>query len=267
MGRKRTRKGKYFYFCIVSILTGLLIISCSSLKSRQYILKSESLLLRGEFEAALEENQKILSIYSDKPPADKALYNMGLIYAHYANPQKDYKKASEFFWELIKNFPKSSKAEEAKIWIGVLNKIEGDDLKIQEAVTKEEIAETEDTARKEGLTKKEEIERQKISKNIILAEKLMARGEYERALEENKKVLSIYSNKSPGDGALYNIGLIYAHLKDYKKAKDSFKRLLNEFPNSSYVKEAKIWIGIIDVIEETKRIDLEIEQKKRELAK
>ncbi len=260
MGRKRTRKGKHLYFCIISLLTTLLIVGCSSLRSREYILKSESLLAKGEFEAALEENEKILSVYINKPPADKALYNMGLIYAHYANPQRDYKKASEFFWYLIKNFPKSPKTDEAKIWISVLNKIEENKLKLHDNVAK-----SEDVSEKDKVTKQEETEKEKLPRNIILAEKFMARGDYERALEENKKVLSLYSKKSPGDEALYNIGLIHVHLKDYNKARDSFKRLLSDFPNSPHVKEAKIWIGVLNVIEETKKIDIEIEQKKKEL--
>jgi TolA-binding protein len=220
-------------------------------------------MAKGDYEGALEENQKLLSRYVDKTPADKALFNMGLIYAHYGNPNRDYKKAFDLFWRLIKDFPKSSKVEEAKIWIGVLNTIEETRSKFEEKIKTEE---------KEKGTKKEEEkitkeEKQPAPKNLHRSDRLMAKGDYEGALEENQKLLSRYADKPPGDKALYNIGLINAHFKDYKKAQNSFKRLLKDFPHSSYVKDAKIWLEVLNVIEETKRIDIEIEEKKKELAR
>ena len=59
-----------------------------------------------------------------KPPGDKALFNMGLIYAHYGNPEKDYKKSISFFTKLIKEYSNSALVEQAKIWVGILDAIE-----------------------------------------------------------------------------------------------------------------------------------------------
>ena len=64
-----------------------------------HLLRSQRLIAKGDFEGALEENQKVLSSYVNRPPADEALFNMGLIYAHYGNPNKDYEKVLVFFNE------------------------------------------------------------------------------------------------------------------------------------------------------------------------
>ena len=46
--------------------------------------------------------------------------HLGLIYAHFRNPQRDIEKSLEYFKRLIKNYPKSSFVEQAKIWIRIL---------------------------------------------------------------------------------------------------------------------------------------------------
>ena len=199
------------------------------------------LLSKGDYEGALEENKEVLSRYPDRAPGDEALYNIGLIYAHYGNPQKDYHKAFSFFWRLLKEFPQSSYTEEAKVWTGVLNAIEETRIKI------------------EG--------QRSAQKYILSKQMLFAKGDYEGALEENKKVLSRYPDRAPGDEALYNMGLIYAYLKDYKKSLEAFSRLLKEFPQSSRNEEARIWTGVLNAIEEIKRVDIEIEEKKKELVR
>jgi outer membrane protein assembly factor BamD (BamD/ComL family) len=66
------------------------------------------------------QNQKILSLPDPRSPKDEALFNLGLIYAHFENTQKDLEKSIDFFKRLVKNYPKSSFAEQAKIWVGIL---------------------------------------------------------------------------------------------------------------------------------------------------
>ncbi|MGA2517335.1 MAG: hypothetical protein ABSG44_12400 [Thermodesulfobacteriota bacterium] len=104
-------------------------------------------------------------------------------------------------------------------------------------------------------------------------------------MKENQKVLSLYDNASPGDEALFNAGLIYAHpgypKRDYQKSLDHFKRLVKVFPQSPFAGQAKIWIGILQenerlkreieelnkTINKSKQVDIEIDEKKKELSK
>jgi len=114
---------------------------------------------------------------------------------------------------------------------------------------------------------------------------LLAQGDYEGALMENQRVLSLSGQDPPGDEALFNIGLIYAHpgnpKKDYGKSLTFFKKLTKDHPQSPWVEQGKIWTGMLQeneklnqtiqklnqVIEESKQVDIEIEEKKREKAK
>src|SRR4030043_614001 len=234
MGRKQNRTGKYIYFCVAG-LTLLFVFGCASLIDKEdHLVRSQMLIVRGDFEGALEENQKVLFSYVSRPPADEAIFNMGLIYAHYGNPNKDYKKAFSFFWRLIKEFPQSPLYEEAKIWTGILNTIEETKMKMEGQMEVQRSADD----------------------HIVRSQRLIAKGDFEGAIEENQKVLFSYVSRPPADEAIFNMGLIYAHYgnpnKDYKKAFSFFWRLIKEFPQSPLYEEAKIWTGILNTIEETK---------------
>ncbi len=136
MDRKQSRKWEQVFFaCITGLIFILSLASCAPPKE---IVTSETIekeicshrhFLRtinnaGDFEKALKRNQEILSMYPKTPPSDEALFNIGLIYAHSENPQKDYKKSMDYFHRLLKEFPRSLFIEEAKMWIGVLQDIE-----------------------------------------------------------------------------------------------------------------------------------------------
>jgi tetratricopeptide (TPR) repeat protein len=114
--------------------------------------------------------------------------------------------------------------------------------------------------------------------HLLRGQKLLVRGDYEGSIAENQKVLALSTHRAPEDEALFNIGLIYAHFgnpkKDYAKSLDSFKRMINDYPKSPLVEQAKILVGVVQetlrlnlIIEKSKQVDIEIEEKKREKAK
>jgi tetratricopeptide (TPR) repeat protein len=103
--------------------------------AEDYLLVAQSLLTKGDFEGSLRENQRVLVLAKEQSPADTATFNMGLIYAHPKNPKKDNKRAIGFFNRVIKGFPESPWAEQARIWAGVLDdveKLKQVDLEIEE---------------------------------------------------------------------------------------------------------------------------------------
>jgi len=77
-----------------------------------------------DFEEAVRRNLQLLDQAGQHHPADEALYNLGLIYAHADNPAKDYKKSQVYFHVLVKQFPNSTLAEEALIWLGIFDTID-----------------------------------------------------------------------------------------------------------------------------------------------
>jgi hypothetical protein len=80
--------------------------------------QSTTLFSQGQYEAAYNENQKILQDGRGAP--DVALFNMGMISAHSGNPKKNYPRALSSFRTLVKDHPQSPMAEPAKTWIQVL---------------------------------------------------------------------------------------------------------------------------------------------------
>jgi outer membrane protein assembly factor BamD (BamD/ComL family) len=117
-------------------------------------------------------------------------------------------------------------------------------------------------------------------------------GQYDASINENIKVLSIAPNGPPGDEAIFTIGLIYAYpkyqKKDHGKAVTSLTKIIKEYPQSRWSGHAKILLDIIqeneklkrvsaeanqeneklkNMFEQSKKVDLEVEEKKREKAR
>ena len=107
----------------------------------KYLERSKALFTEGNYEAAFKENQKALA--EGKGAPDLALFNMGLISAYSSNPKKDYPKALASFKTLVSQYPQSPLAEQAKVWVLVLEehqKITEDKQKLVEekrALTRE----------------------------------------------------------------------------------------------------------------------------------
>lgn len=131
---------------------------------------------------------------------------------------------------------------------------------------------------------------------VARASEQLARGDYPGASSQNQRALEVAGGKPPGDQALFGLGLVYAHAgnpeRDYGKSLDAFKRIVQDFPQSALASQARIWVGLLEeqgrllqnqaraarendlllqenlklkqVIEKSKRVDIEIEQKKRE---
>ena len=115
---------------------------------------------------------------------------------------------------------------------------------------------------------KESLERREANDYLILAQNLMAKGDYEGSLRESQKVLGLLNDQSPADTAIFNMGLIYAHpknpKKDNKRAIYFFNRVIKGYPDSPWAEQAKIWVGVLDGVEKLKQVDLEIEERKRD---
>jgi len=132
MGRKRIRAWKHIYYGIASLIF-FSLINCATIKDidimkqkedSKYLLRGQMLLAQGDYEGSFVENQKVLSLPNPRSPKDEALFNMGLIYAHFGNPKKDFGKSIDFFKRLIKDYPKSPLVEQSKIWVEVLQENE-----------------------------------------------------------------------------------------------------------------------------------------------
>ena len=281
----RMSKRGHVYFCMATLIF-LSLFNCATIKemkeqreARNCLILGQNLLAQGDYEGSLAENQKLLALSNRQPPADEALFNMGLIYAHFANPKKDCKKSLNFFVQLLNDYPGSSLIEEAKIWVGVLHDNETLTHSLEES--KQTIQKTRERVEKLEKAKKPDtvaLDRGEARGRLLRGQSLLAQGDYEGSLAENQKALTLSNRQLPGDEALFNIGLIYAHSgnpkKDYGKCLDFFKKMMMDYPKSPFFEQAKIWVGILQenvrlnqVIENSREVDMEIEERKREKLK
>lgn len=289
MGREPTRAWKYIYLFLASLIS-LLLFNCAMIKgtatkgaqppeeAQEYLQRGQKLLSQKNYGGAIIEYEKVLSLSSHKPPEDQALFNIALIYAHFGNPKRDYKKSIEFFLRMLNEYPESHLVEQAKIWIGLLRESMESNKKIEKLYETIQDLEKMNRAFQESLKGRPsdpKLEEYRIGREQLMqSQRLLAQGNYEGAAGENQKIVSFPDPRYPKDEALFNLGLIYAHFgnpqRDIEKSIDFFNKLLKNYPKSTLIEQAKMWIGILQeneelnrLIKKLKQVDIEVEEMKR----
>jgi len=125
MGGERTRAGKHLHVCIAYLIVLALFSGCTNLvQVRQHLEKSQQFVRAGDFDSALIENEKALLLRGDRPPADQAVFNIALIYANQKNPNRNPRRALEYFDRLEANYPDSAYTQFARVWRSLVEKNE-----------------------------------------------------------------------------------------------------------------------------------------------
>ena len=120
MGEERAWKRKHVFFCRACCLSAFLgFIGClpsvKEWQGRQNLREAESLMERGQYEASMEETLRVLEAHP-MTLGDRAVFQMGLLYAHPENARADSDKAILCFERILREFPLSEKKEEARLW-------------------------------------------------------------------------------------------------------------------------------------------------------
>jgi tetratricopeptide (TPR) repeat protein len=134
MGRERTRKGKHLLLypaCSIALLLG--IWGCTHFhrkcKGEERLARAATLLVKGQYKDSMREAKGVLRLYP-RTLGDKALFQMGLIYAYPKNPDQDYHRSLKRFQRVIKEFPKSDLKDQAKVCASVLMELMDKERKI-----------------------------------------------------------------------------------------------------------------------------------------
>ena len=129
MGRKSGRAGKHVCVCLALLI--VFVSGCSLLRDwreqrqiRDSMLQGHNLFVYGDYDGAFAKYREALILSGDHAPADAAIYNIGLIYAHPGNPKRDHLKAIESFSKVMRNYPQSPWMEQARIWVDLLRQVE-----------------------------------------------------------------------------------------------------------------------------------------------
>ena len=184
--------GRWQQICICLAL--LIIISgCSLFQEsnqrrdlRQALTQGHQLLAHADYEGSLNAFQNVIVIARDQPPADAAIFYIGVVEAHPQNPRRDRRKALGSFTRVLSQYPESKFAEPAKAWIGVLNEIDA---------TKQEIERTKLEAEKS----KQEIEKSRLAAERSKQDAEKSRLELERSRQEFEKAKQLIEKSKQVD--------------------------------------------------------------------
>ena len=287
MGRKHFGKRQCFYFCIACLIITI-VSGCASLSGfrnrkavNDHLKQGQRLFEQGDFREAANENQQALILIGRGDPADRALFNLGVIYAHPDNPESDYAQSVELFKKILEEYPDSFLYNNAKAWYFLLNDTMQSKIQIEHLSSiNGYLLRTHELIKLNNFKKALDLNEKALSLSgngdpldeiLLQTDELIKLNNFKKALDLNQKALSTSDKKHRLDEILFNIGLIYAHHdnpdKNYKISNDYFERLVKEYPDSPYSEEAKVWSGVIRIIEQSKQVDIEIEKKKKEMAR
>ena len=139
---------RLFFVCIM--ITPILVFGCGrGHQARSLSKEANDFYNQGEYEASLSKYEQII----EKNPsvADRVLFEMGVIYAHPRNEQKDYQKSLECFQKIVRDYPDSEFRRDSQMMI----------LQIHNVIIKNKIIATQqtqiETSRREVKVKENEI--------------------------------------------------------------------------------------------------------------
>jgi outer membrane protein assembly factor BamD (BamD/ComL family) len=108
-----------FKFGIFLLMAPILLSGCSHFKdgrqAKKTFAEANDLFHQGSYQASLDKYSEITEKYPVK--ADRALFEMGIIYAHPKNDQKDYQKSLDCFQKLIREYPGSEYRQNSEMMI------------------------------------------------------------------------------------------------------------------------------------------------------
>ena len=115
--------GEYLHlFSVCIIMTSILVCGCSGRHQARALSKEANDLFNQEkYEVSLRKYEQII----EKHPAvtDRALFEMGIIYAHPRNEQKNYQKSLDCFHKIVKDFPDSKYRRDSQMMIFQIHNI------------------------------------------------------------------------------------------------------------------------------------------------
>ncbi len=108
-----------FRFCACLIMAAMLISGCSHFndgaQAKTTFAEANDLFHQGNTTASLDKYSEIIDKYP--AAADRALFEMGIIYTHSKNEQKDYRKSLESFQKIVRDYPGSEYRQNSEMMI------------------------------------------------------------------------------------------------------------------------------------------------------
>ncbi|MFO0751921.1 MAG: L,D-transpeptidase family protein [Thermodesulfovibrionales bacterium] len=119
---------RYLLFVCI-IMAPVLFCGCSH-QAGSTFMEANDLFARGSYAASLSKYEEIAAKYPAE--ADRALFEMGIIYAYSGNAHKDYQKSLECFRKVVREHPESVHRKESEMMLFSIGTVMGKDMTIAE---------------------------------------------------------------------------------------------------------------------------------------
>ena len=135
MGAKQTRTGQQLLlFVTCSVMWSLTSMGClhwpPQPQGEKQLLEARQRFAAGDYSSALEINRSVLAQFPERL-ADQSLFQIGMVYAHPDNPDRDIQKALQSFQNIIDRYPASYLQPEAHLWLAVLGQLRAQEGQIR----------------------------------------------------------------------------------------------------------------------------------------
>ena len=131
MGKKQISTGKHLFFIFIVVIPALMC-GCSHFseesKAKSTFKEANDLFSQGSYQASLNKYEQIMKKYPFTE--DRALFEMGIVYAHPKNEQKDHQKSLECLQKLIRDYPASGYRQDSEMMIFYINNVTAKDMMI-----------------------------------------------------------------------------------------------------------------------------------------
>jgi tetratricopeptide (TPR) repeat protein len=113
------------FFCACIMLAPMLMCGCSHFnegyQSKETFMEANDYFSQGNYTASLGKYQQIIEKF---PTAgDRVLFEMGIIYSHPGNEQKDYQQSLECFQKIITDYPASGYRKDSEVMTFNINNV------------------------------------------------------------------------------------------------------------------------------------------------
>jgi outer membrane protein assembly factor BamD (BamD/ComL family) len=95
-------------------------------KAKSTFKEANDLFSQGSYTASLSKYEQIIEKYPST--GDRVLFEMGIVYAHPKNEQKDHQKSLECLQKLIRDYPASGYRRDSEMMIFYINNVTAKDI-------------------------------------------------------------------------------------------------------------------------------------------
>ena len=129
MGKTERCFAEHGAFFLACIMLSMFIGGCSVLSEGSWgrldFKEANVYFNQGNYNASLRKYEQIIEKYPAM--ADRALFEMAMIYAYPVNKHNDYQKALECFQKLVRNYPESMYRQDSEMMIFHINNVIAND--------------------------------------------------------------------------------------------------------------------------------------------